>query len=303
MPQYAFFQKQFMPLSEAKLSVMTNFMHYGTGVFEGIRGNWNEDKKQIFIFRLKEHYARLLNGCKLLKIEIPYSLEELCRLSVDLTARSGYKENVYIRPVAYKSSEAMGVRLHNLDADFFAFVMPWGRYLDTDRCRVGVSSWRRPGGNFAAPQAKLTGGYVNGALAKTEAHDNGFDEAIVLNEWGRVSEGSGENIFLLIDGKLVTPGIYENILPGITRATVMELAKNELGIDVIERPIDRTELYMAQEAFFTGTAAHVAPIAEIDHRPVGDGGIGPLTAKLQAIYYGVIEGKNPQYMKWCTPVY
>ena len=303
MPQYAFFQKQFMPLSEAKLSVMANFMHYGTGVFEGIRGNWNEDKKQIFIFRLKEHYMRLLNGCKLLKIEIPFSLEELCRLTVDLTARSGYKENVYIRPVAYKSSEAMGVRLHNLDADFFAFVMPWGRYLDTDRCRVGVSSWRRPGGNFAAPQAKITGGYVNGALAKTEAHDNGFDEAIVLNEWGRVAEGSGENIFLLIDGKLVTPGIYENILPGITRATVMELAKNELGIDVIERPIDRTELYMAQEAFFTGTAAHVAPIAEIDHRPVGDGGIGPLTAKLQAIYYEVIEGKNPQYMKWCTPVY
>ena len=303
MPQYAFFEKQFMPLSEAKLSVMANFMHYGTGVFEGIRGNWNEAKKQIFIFRLKEHYARLLNGCKLLKIEIPFSLEELCRLTVDLTARSGYKENVYIRPVAYKSSEAMGVRLHNLDADFFAFVMPWGRYLDTDRCRVGVSSWRRPGGNFAAPQAKITGGYVNGALAKTEAHDNGFDEAIVLNEWGRVAEGSGENIFLLIDGKLVTPGIYENILPGITRATVMELAKNELGIDVIERPIDRTELYMAQEAFFTGTAAHIAPIAEIDHRPVGDGGIGPLTAKLQAIYYEVIEGKNPQYMKWCTPVY
>jgi branched-chain amino acid aminotransferase len=303
MPQYAYFHKQFLPLSEVKIGIMTNFMHYGTGVFEGIRGNWNEGQKQVYIFRLKEHYERLMNGCKVLKIKLPYTVEQLSQLTVEMTARSGFKENVYIRPMAYKSSEAMGVRLHNLDEDFFAFVMPWGRYIDTDRCRVGVSSWRRPGSNFGAPQAKLTGGYVNGAFAKTEAHENGYDEAIVLNESGRVAEGSGENIFLLLDGKLVTPAIYENILPGITRATVLELAKNELGIDTIERPIERSELYTATEAFFTGTAAHVAPIAEIDHRLVNDGEIGLLTKKLQTLYHDVIEGKNPKYMKWCTPVY
>jgi branched-chain amino acid aminotransferase len=197
----------------------------------------------------------------------------------------------------------MGVRLHNLDADFFVFVMPWGRYLDTDKCRVGVSSWRRPGSNFAAPQAKITGQYVNSAFAKTEAHENGFDEAIVLNESGRVAEGSGENIFLVSIGSLVPPSLSEDILAGITRATVIDLAKNELGLDTIERPIERTELYTAQEAFFTGTAAHLSPIAEIDHRLVGDGEIGPVTGQLQTLYHTAIEGRNPKYLQWCTPVY
>jgi branched-chain amino acid aminotransferase len=303
MPDYAYFHNKYMPRAEANTNIMTNFMHYGTGVFEGIRGNWNEQKKQLYVFRLKEHYLRLLNGCKVLKINIPYTLDDLCKITLEMTKRSQLKENVYIRPVAYKSSEVMGVRLHNLEADFFAFVIPWGRYLDTDKCSVGVSSWRRPGSNFAAPQAKITGGYINSAFAKTEAHENGFDEAIVLNEYGRVAEGSGENIFLVIDGKLVTPAVAENILIGITRDTVMQLAKNELGLEVIERPLERTELYMAQEAFFTGTAAHLSPIGEIDRRPVGDGNIGPVTAKLQALYHEVIEGRNSKYADWCSPVY
>lgn len=303
MPQLAYFHKQFVPLSEANINIMTNFMHYGTGVFEGIRGNWNEERKQIYLFRLKEHYERLLNGCKVMKMKIPISVDELCRLTVELVNRSGLKENVYVRPMVYKSSEAMGVRLHGLEDDFFVFVMPWGRYIDTDKCRVGVSSWRRPGSNYAAPQAKITGQYYNSAFAKTEAYENGFDEAILLNENGRVAEGSGENIFLVIDGRLLTPSIYENILIGITRNTVIDLAKNELGIETLERPIERMELYIAQEAFYTGTATHIAPIAEIDHRMVGDGEIGPITKKLQTLYHDVIEGRNPRYMNWCTPVY
>jgi branched-chain amino acid aminotransferase len=278
-------------------------MHYGTGVFEGIRGNWNSDQKQVYIFRLKEHYERLLNGCKVLKMKLPYTLDELCRITIELIARSGLKENVYLRPLAYKSSESLGVRLHNLEDDFLVFVIPWGPYLDTDKCRVGVSSWRRPGSNYSAPQAKITGQYFNGAFAKTEAHDNGYDEAIMLNQNGHVAEGSGENIFLIINGKLVTPGVYECALTGITRNSVMELAQKELGIEVEERPIDRTELYTAQEAFFTGTATHVVPIAEIDHRLVGDGEVGPITGKIQALYFDVIQGKNPRYMHWCTPVY
>jgi branched-chain amino acid aminotransferase len=303
MPQYAYFQKKFMPLTEAKLGIMTNFMHYGTAVFEGIRGNWNEDRQQVYLFRLKEHYERLLNGCKVLKMQIPYSVDELCRLTVELVARSGLKENVYIRPLAYKSTEAMGVRLHNLEADFFAFVMPWGRYLDTDKCCVGVSSWRRPGSNYAATQAKITGQYYNSAFAKTEAHEHGYDEAILLNENGRVAEGSGENIFLVVDGQLLTPSIYESILIGITRNSVIEMARKELGIEVVERPIERMELYTAQEAFYTGTATHIAPIVEIDHRLVGNGEIGPVSAKLQSLYHDVIEGRNPRYLHWCTPVY
>jgi branched-chain amino acid aminotransferase len=303
MPQYAYYKKQFMPLSEAKMSPMTNFMHYGTGVFEGIRGNWNEDQQQIFIFRLREHYERLLNGCKVLKIKIPYTLDELCKISVELVARSGIKENLYIRPLAFKSSESLGVRLHNLEDDFLAFVIPWGPYLDTDICRVGVSSWRRPGSNYAAPQAKITGQYYNGAFAKTEAHDNGFDEAIMLNDSGHVAEGSGENIFLVGNNSLVTPGIYESALIGITRNTVIEIAQKELGIQTVERSVDRTELYTAKELFFTGTATHIAAIGEVDHRLIGDGHIGPLTKKLQDLYFDIITGRNEKYMSWSTPVY
>ena len=302
MPQYAYFQKKFMPLSEAKLGIMTNFMHYGTAVFEGIRGNWNEVRQQIYLFRLKEHYERLLNGCKVLKMQYPIGGRPVQADSGACGAQRTQGKRLY-PSMGYKSSEAMGVRLHNLEADFFVFVMPWGRYLDTDKSRRKFSSWRRPGGNYAAPQAKITGQYYNSAFAKTEAYENGYDEAILLNENGRVAEGSGENIFLVIDGQLLTPSIYENILIGITRNSVMDLAREELGIEVVERPIEHMELYVAQEAFYTGTATHIAPIVEIDHRRVGDGEIGPITARLQELYHSVIEGRTPRYMKWCVPVY
>jgi len=303
MPNYAYFHKQYMPLSEAKIGVMTNFMHYGTGVFEGIRGSWNKEKQQVYLFRLKEHYERMLNGCRALKINLPYTVDDFIRISVELVARSGLKEGLYLRPLAYKSTEAIGVRLHNLESDFLAFVLPWTRYMDTDKCRVGVASWRRPGNNFGIPQAKVCGQYSNSAFTKTEAVENGFDEAIVLNEWGRVAEGSGENLFLVIDGKLVTPSASESCLLGVTRNSVIELARKEMGVEVIERQIERGELYTAQEAFFTGTAANVAPIVEIDHRVIGDGEIGPITQKISDIYMGVIIGRNPKYMHWCTPVY
>ena len=303
MPNYAYYNQQFMPLTEAKMSVMTNFIHYGTGVFEGIRGSWNKEGQQVYLFRLKEHYERLLDGCKVLKIDIPYTVDQLIKLTVELVQKSGLKESLYVRPLAYKSTEAIGVRLHNLKGDFLMFNLPWTRYLEAEKCRVAVSSWRRPGNNFAIPQAKITGQYVNSAFAKTEAIENGFDEAIVLNESGRVAEGSGENIFLVIKGKLVTPSVNENILIGITRNSVMEIARNEMGLEVVERPIDRAELYTCDEAFFTGTAANVAPIAEVDNRLVGNGEIGPVTKKLQDTYLDIIHGKNPKYMQWCTPVY
>lgn len=303
MPPYAYINKKFMPLPEARIGVMTNFLHYGTAAFEGIRGNWNPEQKQVYLFRLKEHYERLINGCKVLKISLPYTVDQFCQLTVELIAKSALKEDVYVRPLAYKSSEAVGVRLHNLEADFLAFVMPWGPYLDVDKCKCGVSSWRRPDNNVAPPQTKITGLYVNSALAKTEAVENGFDEAILLTQNGYVSEGSGENIFLIIDGKLVTPAGYDNILMGITRDTAIRLAKNELGIEAIERHIDRTELYTCEECFLTGTAAHITPVAEIDHRPVGKGEIGPITAKLQKLYSDVIRGNNKKYLGWCTPVY
>ena len=303
MPSYAYFNKQFMPLSEAKIGIMTHSLHYGTALFEGIRGNWNSEQKQLYLFRLEEHYQRLLNSCRLLKIDLPYTTDELCRITVELVERCRFQEDIYVRPLAYKGSETLGLRLHDLENKFLVFAIPWGLYLDMDKARCMVSSWRRPDDNVIPPQAKITGLYVNNSLAKTEAVSNGFDEAIMLAPDGHVSEGTGENIFLVINGKLVTPASYNNILLGITRNTVIELAQNELGIETIERPIDRSELYTADECFFTGTAAHVTPVAEIDHRKIDDGEIGEITGKLKQLYFDVIRGNNPKYLKWCTPVY
>ena len=300
MPLYAYFQKQFILLSEAKVGIMTNCFHYGTAVFEGIRGNWNDDQQQAYLFRLKEHYERLHNGCHVLNINLPYSIDELCQITVELAEKCGLKEDMYVRPMAYKSAESLKVHLHNVDSDFLILVIPWGPYLAVDRTRCITSSWRRPKGT---PQAKISGLYINNALAKTEAMEGGFDEAITLTSDDHVCEGSAENIFLVIDGKLVTPAKCDIFLIGISRDTVIELAQNELGLETIERQIDRSELYTADECFFTGTAANITPIAEIDRRKIGSGEIGEITKKLQKIYSDVVRGNNPKYLHWCTPVY
>jgi branched-chain amino acid aminotransferase len=303
MPSYAYFQRKIMPLEQANVNVMTHCIHYGTAVFEGIRANWNAKQQQTYIFRAKEHFERLARGCQVLNIKLPHTIDEMCKITVELVAKCGFQEDVYIRPLAYTSTLALGVRLHNLDNDFLMFTFPWGPYLDKDKVQCGVSSWRRPDDNVNPPQVKSTGIYINNALAKTEAIHNGYDEAIMLSPDGHVSEGSGENIFLIINSQLVTPAPYNNILLGITRNTVIEMAKNELGLETIERSIDRAELYNADECFLTGTAAHVTPVSEIDHRKVGNGEIGPVTAKIQEIYARVIRGESAKYLKWCLPVY
>jgi branched-chain amino acid aminotransferase len=304
MPSYAFFRKQFVPLGEAKIGILTHALHYGTACFEGIRGNWNDEQEQLFLFRIKDHYERMLKGCRILKIKLPYSADEMCQLTVKLAEKSGYREDVYIRPLAYKSSEAIGVRLHDLEDDFLIIVATLPAYLNADEgVRCCTSSWRRVDDTMIPARGKITGIYVNSALAKTEANEQGFDEAILLNHDGHVSEGSGENIFFVLEGKLVTPPSSDNILMGVTRDTVIKLARNELGIETVETSVDRTELYLADEVFFTGTAAHVSPVIEIDHRPVGNGKSGKITRELQRLYFDVIKGKNPKYLNWCTPAY
>ncbi|MCJ7769488.1 MAG: branched-chain amino acid transaminase [Dehalococcoidales bacterium] len=304
MPPYAFFRKQFMPLAEAKIGILTHALHYGTACFEGIRGNWNDEQEKFFLFRVKDHYERMLKSCRILKISLPYSVDELCQFTVKLVEKSGYREDVYIRPLAYKSSEVVGVRLHGLEDDFFIIVVTLPAYLDADAgVRCCTSSWRRVDDTMIPARGKIAGIYVNSALAKTEANEHGFDEAILLNHDGHVSEGSGENIFFVLEGKLVTPPSSDNILLGATRDTVIQLARNELGIETLEASVDRTELYLADEVFFTGTAAHVSPVLEIDHRPVGDGKIGKVTKEIQRLDFDVIRGKNPKYLHWCTPAY
>jgi branched-chain amino acid aminotransferase len=304
MSSYAYFEGKFVPLAEAKVGVMTHAFNYGTACFEGIRGNWNGERGQMYIFRLKEHYRRLLDSCEVLKIEIPYTIDDLSSLTIELARRCGFKEDTYFRPIAYKSSEQVGVRLHNLDADLLMFATPFGAYLDIEKgARCCIASWRRVNSDMIPVRAKINGIYVNSALAKTEAWEKGFDEAIFLTVDDHVCEGSGENIFIIKDGKLITPPTSDDILVGITRDTAVTLAKNEFGIDTIERSIKAEELFAADECFMTGTAAHLTPIIEIDGHKIGGGSIGDITKKLQQLYFDVILGKNEKYIEWCTPAY
>ena len=299
----AFFRGQYVPLSEAKVSVMTHALHYGTGVFEGIRGNWNEEKGAIFIFRLREHFERLLRGCRLLMLDIPYSVDDLCEITVELVQRNRHQQDIYIRPLAYKSAELIAnLKLQELDSDFTLITVPFGNYLGSDALRCCTSSWRRVDDNMIPARLKISGIYVNSILAKTEATMAGFDEAIILNQDGHVCEGSGENIFVVSDGRLFTSSLEDNVLPGITRDTIIQLAQRELGLDVVERSIDRSELYLADEVFLTGTAAHLTPVVQLDNRDIADGKIGPISAKLQKLYFDIVVGRNPKYLHWCTAV-
>jgi len=304
MPPFAFFRGQIVPLEEAKLGIMTHALHYGTACFEGIRGNWNVEDEQLYLFRPDAHYERLLRSCRILKIKLPYSAQDLCDITRQVVERCGFREDVYVRPLAYKSSEVIGVRLHDLEDDFLLFVAPFGNYLDVEKgISCCISTWRRIDDTSIPARAKITGLYVNSALAKTEAQENGFDEGIMLGQDGHISEGSGENFFLVMNGQLVTPPVSDNILVGITRQTVMQMAKDELGIATVERSIDRSEPYVADECFLTGTAAHLSPVVSLDRRPIGNGQIGPVTSRLQALYFDVVRGKVDKYRSWCVPAF
>jgi len=295
---------EFVPVDRGMISVRTHGFAYGTGCFEGIRGYWNDADQQIYIFRLREHFERLLDSCKILQIALPYTVEQLIEISLELVRRNGQQQDVYLRPVAYKAETTIGVRLHGLKDNFIITSEPMGNYVDITGLRCGVSSWRRIDDNAIPARAKISGSYVNSALAKSEAMQNGFDEAIMLTHDGHVSEGSAENIFLVMNGELVTPAPTENILLGITRDTVIELARRELGRITRERQIDRTELYIADEIFLCGTGAQIAPVVSVDHRPVGDGQVGPIAGILQPLYFEVVRGFKPEYRaQWCTPVY
>jgi branched-chain amino acid aminotransferase len=301
---WAFFRGEFVPLREANINVLTHGFNYGTAVFEGIRAYWNAEEEQLFGLELIAHYERIHRSAALLLMEVRQSPEELAEITVELLRRDGLREDVYLRPIVYKSSETIGVRLHNLDADITIFGVPFGQYIDTEGgIRAQVSSWRRTDDNAIPARAKITGAYVNGALAKSEAQLNGFDEAIVLTSDGHVSEGSAENLFMVKDGVLLTPPITDNILEGITRGRFMEIAANDLGREVVVRSIDRTELYGADEVFLCGTGAQISPVIEIDRRKIAAGRPGPLTRELARIYFDAVRGKLPAYREWLTPVY
>lgn len=302
--QTVYFNKQFIPLSEAKVSIRTNALHYGSGVFEGIRAYWNATEQQLFVFRLPEHYERMVSNCKVLKLKLDHDGKELCGITVDLLRRNQPKEDTYIRPIAYISSEGLGPKLLGYETGFAIYTIPLGDYIDTSvGIKVGFSSWRRISDNTIPARCKVTGGYVNSALARTEAMEQGYDEALFLTQDGFASEGSAENLFLVRSGTLVTPDRSQDILEGITRDTLLTLCREELGLTVTERQVGRTELYVADEVFLCGTGAQVAPVIQVDRRPVGSGKMGPITARIQQLYFEVVKGNHPKYRHWCTPVY
>lgn len=302
--RFAFFDGRIVPIEDAKVSVRTHTFNYGTGCFEGIRGYWNEDDEQLYVFQMREHYSRFLKSCKLLFVELPYSEDDLCAITIDLLRAEGFRKDTYIRPLAYKANESIGVRLHGLRDALTIYATPFGRYVDAEEgARVQVSSWRRIADNAVPARGKITGAYINSAFSKTDALLNGFDEAIVLNQNGHVSEGSAENIFIVRDGVVATPPVTDNILEGITRAVVIELCQDVLRIPIVERQIDRSELYAAEEVFFTGTGVQIAAVTEVDRRPVGSGQMGPVVTELRKRYFDIVRGRAPDYSGWCTPVY
>jgi branched-chain amino acid aminotransferase len=304
LPLLCYFEGKIVPLSEAKIGILTHAFSYGTGCFEGIRAYWNEEHGQLYGFRVREHYERMHESTRVLMMAMRHSPAELEELTNELLRQSGIYQDAYIRPMAYKADEVIGVRLHNLRDELYITVQPFGNYIDIDRAlKVGVSSWKRIDDNMIPPRAKITGAYVNSAFAKSEAQMNGFDEAIMLDSDGHVSEGSAENLFMIRGGVAYTPPVTANILEGITRNTITTLLRDELGIRVVERTIDRTELYVCDELILCGTGAQIAPVGSIDHRPIGNGGIGEVGRALQDLYFDVVKGNVSKYKGWCSPVH
>ena len=298
-----YFDGKFMPLCEARVGILTHALHYGTGVFEGIRAHWDESSEQLYVLRQKEHYERWKQNCGILRIEVLATPDELCAITLELLRRNNFRTNVYIRPLAYKCAERVGVSPDDQDA-FAIVALPFGEYLHAEKgIHAGVSSWQRIQDNVIPARAKICGAYVNSALASDDARRNGFDEAILLNSSGHVAEGATCNLFMVRHGELITPPVNEDVLEGITRDAVMQLAERELGMRVVERAIDRSELYICGELFFTGTAVGITPVVRVDHRPVGLGEIGAITQEVQKLYFDATRGRLAAYGRWLSQVY
>ena len=301
--RFAFFEGKVVPFGDAKVSVATHAFNYGTAVFGGIRGYWNEEQKKLFVFRPWDHYHRFLSSAKMMCFDTTYDEESLIELTVELLRQEGYQRDVYIRPMYYKADLGIGVKLHDLRDALTIWTLPFEKYVANDtNAHVTISSWRRLDDNTIPARGKVSGAYANAASIKTDANRAGFDEALVLDKNGHISEGSAMNVFMVRDGLVVTPPITDSILEGITRRSAIELIKNELGLPVVERSIDRTEVYISDEFFMTGTAAQVTAVTKVDHRVIGKGVIGPVTSKLRDMFEDVVRARNKKYAHWNVAV-
>jgi branched-chain amino acid aminotransferase len=301
---WVYFDGEFARYHDAKLGLMTHALHYGTGCFEGIRAYWNARQEQLHLLQAPAHFDRMRRNANVLRMALPHTTEELVAITIELLRRNEFKSDTYIRPLLYAASEDIGVRFHNLRQGFFIYAIPFGNYVEIEAgIRCMVSSWRRVPDESLPARAKVTGAYAQSALAKTEAVEAGYDEAIVLTIDGHVSEGSAENLFMYKDGVFVTPPVTDDILEGVTRLLMMGMIREELGKTVIERSIDRTELYTCEELLLCGTGAQISPVVEVDRRIVGTGRVGEFTQELQSIYFGAVRGESPKHKDWTIPVY
>lgn len=304
LPKYAFFEGKIVPFSEANVSIATHALHYGTGAFGGLRGYWNAKKEELFVFRPIDHFTRLLGSSKMLRMELPYTPADLVGHLTAYLRHEGLRQDCYIRPLIYKSTPTVGVRLHDLDDQLAIFAIPFGQYMEKEEgMHVTVSSWRRIDDNAIPARGKIAGAYVNSALIVSDAKAAGFDDALVLNEDGHIAEAAAANFFIVRNGVAITSPITANILEGITRRSVIQLLQEELGVEVVERDIDRTELYLAEEAFSCGTGYQVAAITRVDYHDVGTGSMGPITRQLRDLYFSIVRGQNEKYASWLVPVY
>ncbi len=301
---WVFFEGELVHYDDAYLPPMTHALHYGTGCFEGIRAYWNAAQNQLYLLQAEAHYARLRRSAAILRLDLPYTNDELVHWTLELLRRNEARTDTYIRPLVYVSAEEIGVRLHDMETGFLIYTAALGEYIATaGGIRCMTSSWRRISDSAIPARAKITGSYVNSALAKSEAMENGYDEAIMLTTDGHVSEGSAENLFMVRDDAFVTPPVSADILEGITRSLLIGLVRDELGLEVVERMIDRTELYACDELVLCGTGAQLAPVVELDHRAIGDGRVGRYSRQLQELYFRAVRGEEPRYRSWLTAVY
>lgn len=300
----AFFKGQYVDESEMVISVRAKVVQYGLGVFEGVRAYWNADENQLYVFRAKEHFERILDSCKILRLQSQYSVDDLSEIAVEVLKANNSRTNTYLRPIFFHGSEKLAPVFEDGDTEFAMYSLPLNDYLDTTKpIHVAISSWNRVPDNCIPARAKPTGIYINSALARDEANKNGFQEAVLLSADGSVSEGSGEHIFLVRNGVVYSPPSTQDNLEGITRLTIIELVTNVLGYKFVEKRINRSELYTADEMFFTGTGAEVTPIGSVDRRIVGNGEVGVITKNIQNAFFDVVYGRNPKYKHWLTPVY
>src|SRR5256886_2701701 len=299
----AYLDGKFTPLGDAKVSIATHALQYGTGVFEGIRAYWNPAQEQLYVFRLREHFERMARSVRIMRIALPGDPDALSEIALQLLRKNSFKSDVYIRPLAFKAARSVKVALHGLRDGFGMYAFPLGAYLPTSGLAARTATWRRTADDAIPARGKLTGAYINTALAVDEAHDANADESIFITRDGHVSEGGSANLFMVRDGDLITPSVTDDILEGITRDTVIAIAREELGLTVTERAIDRTELFIADEVFFCGTGAQVAPRVKVDGREVGDGAIGPVARRIGDGYFAIARGDDERHAEWRTAVY